>query len=129
MAASENTSGVLPFRVQTKHLRSNRAARLRAVVYVYGHEACSKGLRLKVDNVRPRLLLLRTSRSAGRDAVTLKISERSTVTMTGRGVKWHRLVLAAHRLSVLRLPGGVRAATMIVADRAGNRVVRHLHWH
>ena len=99
-----------------------------AAVYVNGQKACSKGFRLKVDNVKPRLLLLRTSRSGGRDVVTLKVSESSTIMMVGRGVKWHRKVLAAHRLFVLRLPVPVGAATMIVSDRAGNKLVRHLRW-
>lgn len=128
-SASESTLGVLRFPVQTKHLRSNRSARLQAVVYVNGQQACEKGFRLKIDNVRPRLLLLSTSRNAGGDVLTLKISERSTITISGRGVKLHPRALAARRLSILRLPTRVARVTLVVTDRAGNRLVRHLHWH
>lgn len=127
-SASETTVGLLGFQVQTRHLRSNRYARLRAVVYVDGQQACAKGFRLKVDNIRPRLLRLATSRGVGGDVVTLKLSERSTVAITGRGLKWHRRVLAARRLSILRLSTHVNRATMIVTDRAGNRLVRRLNW-
>jgi hypothetical protein len=127
-SAGENTSGLIRFRVQTKGFRSNRSTALRAAVYVNGKQACSKGFRLKVDNVRPRLLLLRTSRAGGSDLVGLRVSERSTVTMAAPGLKWHRKTLAAQRLVVLRLPARVGAATLIVSDRAGNRLVRHMHW-
>ena len=127
-SASESRVDILGFRVQTKHLRSNRSARLRAVVYVNGQQACAKGFRLKVDNVRPRLLLLATSRDAEGDVLTLMISDWSTITITGRGVKLHPRALAARRLTTLRLPTRVARATLVVSDRAGNRLIRRLHW-
>jgi hypothetical protein len=127
-SASESTLGVLRFPVQTRRLRSNRSAHLQAVVFVNGQQACARSFRLKVDNVRPRLLLLATSRDAGGDVLTLKISERSTITITGRGVKLHPRALAARRLTILRLPTRVARATLVVSDRAGNRLIRRLHW-
>jgi hypothetical protein len=127
-SAGENKSGLIRFRVQTKGFRSNRSTALSAAVYVNGQQACSKGFRLKVDNVRPRLLLLRTSRGAGSDLLGLRVSERATVSLAAPGLKWHRKTLAAKRLVMLRIPARVGAATLIVSDRAGNRVVRHVHW-
>jgi hypothetical protein len=129
LAGAREANGLLRFVVRTKRLPSNRASRLRALVYVNGQQACSRVFRLKVDNIRPRLLLLATSRKAGRDLVTLRVSEKSWVTIGSRGIKWpHPKVISAHRLSVLRLPARVRAAKLVVRDRAGNQVVRNLRW-
>ncbi len=127
-SASANNSGLLTLRVPTKRLRSNRTARLRAAVYLNGQQACSKAFRLKVDNVRPGLLSLATSRRAGRDLVTLRVSERSTVVMYGHGASLTHRVLPGRRLITLRLPANLVDATMILIDRAGNRLVRHLRW-
>ena len=63
VSASEHQPGMLSFAVQTKRLRSNRSNRLLAAVYLNGQQACSKTFRLRVDNVRPRLLMLGTSRA------------------------------------------------------------------
>jgi hypothetical protein len=95
-----------------------------------GQEACRKGFRLRVDNVRPRLLFLATSRSGGRVVLALRLSERSSVTILGRrGVNWPRQrSLARRRLITFRFPSRVHAATMIVRDRAGNQRKRQLHW-
>lgn len=126
----ESTSGLIPLRLRTGRLPSNRSARLRAVVLVNGQSACTKGFRLRVDNTRPRLLQLSTSRVAGRDRVTLRVSEKSWVTLAGRGVKWpHPSILSAHRLFILRLPAKFGSARLIVRDRASNQIVRRLRWH
>src|SRR5439155_20597947 len=69
-----------------------------------------------------------TSRGAGGDVLTLKISERSTITITGRGVKLDPRALAGRRLTTLRLPTRVARATLVVSDRAGNGLIRRLHW-
>jgi hypothetical protein len=131
VSANEDQSGVLRFAVPTKRLRSNRANRLLAAVYLNGQKACSKGFRLRVDNVRPRLLLLATSRSGGRVVLGLRLSERSSITINGRrDVKWPsgKILAGRHRFT-FRFPGGrVHAATLVVLDRAGNRLVRQLHW-
>ena len=126
----EDQSGLIRLLVRTKRLRSNRTARLRAAAFVNGQKACSKGFRLRIDNVRPRLLFLATSRSGGGVILTLRLSERSSVTTLGRrDVNWpRRKVLAGHRLFTFRFPSRVHAATMIVRDRAGNQRVRQLHW-
>jgi len=123
-------SGMLRFLLRTKRLRSNRTTRLRAAVYLNGQEACSKGFRLRVDNVRPRLLFLATSRRRGRVILTLRLSERSSLTILGRrDVNWpHRKILAGRRLITFNFPSRVHAATMRVRDRAGNQLVRQLHW-
>ena len=130
VSAHEDQSGILRFLLRTKRLRSNRTTRLRAAVYVNGQEACSKGFRLRVDNVRPRLLFLATSRSGGRVILTLRLSERSAVTILGRrDVNWpHRKILAGRRLITFQFPSRVHTATMIIRDRAGNQLVRQLHW-
>jgi hypothetical protein len=126
----ENDTGMIRLRVRTNRLASNRSVRLRAVVLVQGQEACSKQFRLKVDNRRPRLLHLSTSRGGG-DVLALSISEKGWVTMYGRGVprRWrHPRILSAHRLHHLRLPGSVHTARMIVRDRAGNKLVKVVRW-
>jgi hypothetical protein len=129
-SAHEDQSGILRFLLQTRRLRSNRTARLHAAVFLNGQEACRNAFRLRVDNVRPRLLSLATSRSGGRVILTLRLSERSSVTILGRrDVNWPRKrILAGRRLITFRFPSRVHAATMIVRDRAGNRLVRQLHW-
>lgn len=125
-----DSSGLLRFSLRTKRLRSNRTSRLHAAVFLNGQEACRNEFRLRVDNVRPRLLFLATSRSGGRAVLALHLSERSSVTILGRrGVNWPRhRTLAGRRLITFRFPSRVHAATMIVRDRAGNQVTRHLHW-
>jgi hypothetical protein len=103
---------------------------LLAAVYLNGKQACTKGFRLRVDNVRPRLMMLATTRSGGHAALSLRLSERSSITINGRrGVKWpHRRTLAGRHRFTFRFPGSVHAATLVVVDRAGNRLVRQLHW-
>jgi hypothetical protein len=129
-SAQGDQSGIVRFSLRTKRLRSNRTSRLHAAVFLNGQEACRKGFRLRVDNVRPRLLFLATSRSGGRVVLALRLSERSSVTILGRrGVNWPRQrSLARRRLITFRFPSRVHAATMIVRDRAGNQRKRQLHW-
>jgi hypothetical protein len=128
-SGSEQTQGVLRLVVRTKRLRSNHGSRLRAIVLVNGEQACVLRFRLKVDNVRPRLLMLSTTRSGAGDLLRLRLSEKSYVVLSGRGVKKKRpLLIAGHRNADLKLRGSVHAARLLVRDRAGNRVVRHLRW-
>jgi hypothetical protein len=129
-SAQGDSSGLLRFSLRTKRLRSNRTSRLHAAVFLNGQEACRNEFRLRVDNVRPRLLFLATSRSGGRAVVALRLSERSSVTLLGRsGVNWPRKrSLAGRRLITFRFPSGVHAATLIARDRAGNQLKRQLHW-
>ncbi|HJQ48952.1 MAG TPA: hypothetical protein VJ838_00350 [Gaiellaceae bacterium] len=130
VSGRENAAGQIRLLLRTTRLPSNRSARLRAVVLVNGQQACSKSFRLRVDNVRPKLLTLATTRHGSQDWTSLRVSEKSWVTMAGHGVKWpHPTILSAHRLFILRLPARVHAATMVVRDRANNRLVRHLRWH
>jgi hypothetical protein len=130
VSAKQNQAGTLRFAVQTKRLRSNRANRLLAAVYLNGQQACSKTFRLRVDNVRPRLLMLGTSRGGSRVSLTLRLSERSRITINGRrGVKWpHGKMLAGHHRFTFRFPASVHAGRLVLVDRAGNRLVRQLHW-
>ena len=130
VSGHEDQSGLIRLLVRTKRLRSNRTARLRAAVFVDGQKACSKGFGLRVDNERPRLLFLATSRTGGGVILRLRLSERSSVTILGRrDVNWpRRKILAGHRQFTFRFPSRVHAATMIVRDRAGNQRVRQLHW-
>lgn len=131
VSAKENAAGLIRLGVRTTKLPSNRSSRLRAAVFVNGKQACSKPFSFKVDNVRPRLLLLSTSRSGGTDLVTLRVSEKSGAQIVGRGAtkRPHPWVLSTHRLFVLREPGRVRVARLILTDRAGNRLVRRVTWH
>jgi hypothetical protein len=130
-SGSEHTTGVLKLVVHTKQLPSNRAARLWAWVLVNGQQACVRKFRLKVDNVPPRLLMLSTSRSGGRDVVALRVSEKAAATISGSGItpRRHPWVLSAHRLYYLRLPSRARTGRLTLSDRAGNRFVRRLAWH
>jgi hypothetical protein len=130
VSAKESQPGMLSFSLQTRQLRSNRSNRLIAAVYLNGQQACSKAFRLRVDNVSPRLLALRTWRSGGSVALTLRLSERSSITIDGRrDVKWpHGKTLAGGHSYTFRFPARVHGARLVVTDRAGNRVVRQLHW-
>jgi hypothetical protein len=121
---------VIRLAVRTRVLPSNRTSRLRALVFVNGQRACSKPFSLKVDNVPPRLLRLRTTRAAGADLLSVRVSERSSLTITGAHVSRNRSwLLSAQRTFALRLPGSVRIARLVLRDRAGNTVVRRLVWH
>jgi hypothetical protein len=126
-SGTENSGNLVRFAVRTKKLPSNRISRLRALVLYNGKQACSKGFRLKVDNVRPRLLRLATARG-GVDLLTLRISERSRLKIVGRHVHWHTRLIAARRTMTFHLPASVRRARLILRDRAGNTVVRKLVW-
>jgi hypothetical protein len=126
----ERVGSVIRLALRTRRLPSNRTSRLRALVFVNGQRACSKPFRLKVDNVPPRLLTLTTTRAAGGDLLRVRVSERSSMTITGAYVSRHRSrLLSAKRTFEFRLPAGVRIARLILRDRAGNKVVRRLVWH
>lgn len=128
-SGSEHTTGVLKLVVHTKQLPSNRAVRLWAWVLVNGQQACVRRFRLKVDNVPPRLLMLSATRSGGADLLRLRVNEKASVMLAGRGVRWRRPVLiAAHTNVNLKLAASVRTARLILRDRAGNRIVRRLRF-
>jgi len=114
--------------VPTKKLRSNRVSRLQALVFVNGQQACHKGFRLKVDNVRPRLLRVSTTRR-GVDLLRLRVSERALATVVARNVHRRRVRIAARHTVYLQFPASMRTARLIVRDRAGNTVIRRLVWH
>jgi hypothetical protein len=119
---------VIRLALRTRRLPSNRTSRLRAVVFVNGQRACSKPFRLKVDNVPPRLLRLKTTRAAGRHVLSVRVSERASMTITGAHMSRHRSWLSAKRTFKFRLSARVRIARLILRDRAGNKVVRRLVW-
>jgi hypothetical protein len=121
------SNNVIRLGVRTKRLPTNRKSRLRAQVLVNGKLACSKRFSLKVDNTKPRLLLLKTWRAAGQDQVRLTVSEASRMTFSGGHVHY-RAGIAAHRTINVHLPL-VRSARLTLRDRAGNTVVRRLVWH
>lgn len=116
--------------VRTTKLPSNRTSKLRAVIFVNGQAACTKRFRLKVDNVRPRLLLLGTTRTAGSDVLRLRVSELSFMEVVGTNVPHHRpwLIAPNRTYNNFRFPSRVRTARLIITDRAQNRVVRRLVW-
>lgn len=125
----EHSGGLVGLRVQTRRLPSNHASRLRAVVLVGGQQAYSMVFRLKVDNTKPRLLLLHTWRASGGDELELRVSERSSMAIVGAHVGHQRPKLIAARRTIRRLlPGTVKTARLILRDRAGNTVVRKLVW-
>jgi hypothetical protein len=122
IATGHEASGdVIHLKVRTTKLPTNHVARLRALVEVNGRHACTKGFRLKVDNTPPRILLASTS--GGR--LNLRVSEKSFVSFAGRGGK--PVLVAAGRINNLQLPSG-RSATVVVRDRARNRVTRRISW-
>jgi hypothetical protein len=130
VSAPEGSSSVIPLKLRTKRLPTNRKSRLRAQVLVNGKLACTKRFSLKVDNTKPRLLRLTTWRTAGQDHLRLRVSERSSMSFTGRHVPRRRPVLIAPGRDInVQFSGAVRTARLIVRDRAGNTVVRRLVWH
>lgn len=114
--------------IRTRKLPSNRTSRLRANVLFNGKQACSNKFQLKVDNIRPRLLEVVTTRGAG-DLLTLRVSERSWLRIVGRHAPKRTVRIPAHRTVHLRLPGSLRTGKLILWDRARNTVVRRLVWH
>jgi hypothetical protein len=127
VAASPRRGGnVIRLALQTRRLPSNRASRLRALVFVNGKQACSRPLTLRVDNVPPRLLSVKTARGAGGVLLSVRVSERSSVRL--KGVRMAARMLPARRTVTLQLPATVGVGLLIVTDRAGNKVVRRLVW-
>lgn len=121
--------GLVRLVVQTKKLRSNRTARLRANVFVKGQLACTKRFHLKVDNTPPRILSLSTTSADGVHLLNLIVSEKSSISVVRPGATHHRWIsIGANKLVSVRIPARVKTATLIVRDRAGNTVVRSLAW-
>ena len=129
LASGTEAGELIHFRVNTRPLKSNHTWRLKALVYVNGQEACSTTFPLKVDNKRPRLLHLRTAILGHAHLVYMRVSEKSSMRITGADRKHsHWVLIAAHRLIRARLSGNVRHARLFVRDRAGNTVTRKLTW-
>jgi hypothetical protein len=121
-AGSELSGDVIHLKLATTKLPTNHVSWLRARVFVNGRNACTKRFSLKVDNTPPRILFV--SISGGR--LNIQVSEPSFVSYEGRSGK--PVLVAAGRTNNLRLPSGVRSATVVVRDRAGNRVTRRVSW-
>lgn len=129
LASGKESGGLVHLRVKTRLLPTNRVSHLRAVVYVNGQEACSKPFKLKVDNTPPRLLSLRLTTAGSLHLASFEVSEKSRMWITGARTRYsHSVLIAAHRLITVRLPGRVRHANLVLQDRAGNRVIRKLRW-
>jgi hypothetical protein len=136
----ERNGDLVRLAVRTKKLRSNRRSRLRAVIFVKGQRACTKRFRLKVDNVRPRLLSLSTTSTVGAHLLELSVNEHVSMSVVGRHgyVALHpqsrhtvyrgSVRIAAHRPTLMWLSVSVKTARLILRDRAGNTVVRRLVW-
>jgi hypothetical protein len=60
--------------------------------------------------------------------VSLMVSEKSSVRIVGADVHRRPVLIAARKLIHLHLASSVRSARLILTDRAGNTVVRRLHW-
>jgi hypothetical protein len=121
---------VIRLPVRTRRLPSNRTSRLRAVVFVNGQRACSRPFRLRVDNVPPRLLRLTTTRAAGGGLLSVRVSERCSLTIIGASLSGRRSrALPARRTFAFRVQPRVSIARLVLRDRAGNKVVRRLVWH
>jgi hypothetical protein len=122
IASGRELSGdVIHLKLPTTMLPTNHLSRLRARVSVNGANACTKRFSLKVDNTPPRIMAAYVS--GGR--LDLRVNETSFVSYAGRGGK--PVLVGAGRLNNLHLPAG-RSATVVVRDRAGNRVTRRLSW-
>ena len=129
VASGRQRSGsVIRLAVRTRRLPSNRTSRLRALVFVNGERACSRPFRLRVDNVPPRLLRLTATRAAGGGLLSVRVSERCSMRITGAYLSGRQSrVLLARRTFELRL-ARVGITRLILRDRAGNKVVRRLVW-
>jgi hypothetical protein len=123
----EGAGALVRLVVRTTKLPSNRMSRLRALVFVNGKQACSNNFRLKVDNVRPRLLEVATTRRAV-DVLTLRVSERSWLRIVGRHAPNRTVRIPAHRTIHLRFLASLRTGKLVLWDRARNTVVRRLVW-
>jgi len=131
LASGSEASGSSTIRlgVRTKRLPSNHKSPLQARVLVNGQLGCTEPFKLKVDNTKPRVLLLKTWRAAGSDRLRIVVSELSSMTFSGRHVPRRRTRIAAHRTINLRFPLMVHTVRLTLRDRAGNTVVRRLVWH
>jgi hypothetical protein len=127
-SGSEGSGDLVRLVVSTKKLPSNRTSRLRAVILVKGQPACTKHFHLKVDNVRPRLLLLSTTITGRVHLLQLRVSEVSSMAIVGRNLHRRPVLIAARRTIRAHLSTRVKTARLILTDRAGNTLVRRLVW-
>jgi hypothetical protein len=125
--ATAGKAGLLRLAVNTKRLPTNRTSQLQALIFYKGKQACSKPFRLRVDNTRPRLLQFATSRGSA-DLLTLKVSEKSWLKVIAPHVHWRTRLIPGRKTIHLSLPASVRAAQLILTDRAHNTAVRRLTW-
>jgi hypothetical protein len=124
--ARELRGNRLRFLLRTEKLPSNRISQLQALVLYKGQSACSKPFHLKVDNVPPRLLHLKATRS-GSDLLSLEVSERSLLKVIGPSLHW-RGMISAQKTIRLHFPASLGSAQLILRDRAGNTVRRRVAW-
>lgn len=127
-AGREHRAGLLRLRLHTRRLRSNHTTRLMAVVYVDGRQACARSFRLKVDNTRPRLLLLSSTRLAGGNLLRIRVSERASLQIVAPRYHLRTVLVASRRTVEIHLPLRVTRAKLVLRDRAGNVLVRRLRW-
>ncbi len=130
LASGTESGSLIHLGVKTRLLRSNRASRLRAIVYFNGQQACpALSFRLKVDNTPPRLSFLRTTTDGHLRLASFKVSEKSQMRIEGGGSKYRRWVgISGHRVINALLSLHVHKARLIVRDRAGNTIARKLVW-
>jgi hypothetical protein len=118
----------LPISINTRLMPSNRYSRVIAFVYTNGSRACMVKTGLKVDNREPLFRLLKVHRTRGGSLITLRTSETVRVSFTEGARKLSTLTARGGRTVTLRLPVAVRAGTLELVDRAGNRVTRRIVW-
>lgn len=135
LATAPETGGLAPLVVPTAKL-PNGTSRLRARVLVHGAKACTNPFQLtKVNNARPRLLLLATSHDPivhaphQADVLTLRASETSSLTIVAQHGHW-RLTrrIPASKVVQIKIPVRVRKAKLTLRDRARNTVTRSVSW-
>lgn len=128
LASGNEKNGVIRLRVQTKHLPTNKASSLQAVVYVKGQQACTKAFTLKVDNTPPRLTMLKTSHTNRSDWVSFRVSEVSSLRLQATGLHRKPVLVKANTTVNMHFSRSVRSARLSVRDRAGNTHTYRLHW-
>lgn len=135
LAKGVEKGGLVPLVLPTKKLPANRTSRLQARVLVGSAEACVNPFQVaKVNNARPRLLLMATSRDPilhepdQIHLLTLRVSERSSLKIVARHLHWRTKRIPAAKVLQFRLPVSVRKVKVILRDRAGNTVTRSLSW-
>lgn len=127
-AGTPSTPGHLTLHVNTRLLPSNRVSNLKADVLVNSAIACSLNAQLHVDNVKPKVTGLKTTRTAHGSFLSFRSNEPLRMWLA---TSHHQYGTYSRRHSgriTLKFPHSITSGTLRLVDRAGNTTRIKIAW-